>query len=251
LCLLSFDQLAVGGLLHFQVALRLSLPRQGGRLGHDALLIGLRLSNRGFPQGNGALDRGIAIRLGGGHVGIAFDAGDVRAPHVGDVLVFVPDFLDGKRDYVQAHLVHIVGAGRTHAVGDHLGLFDDLLHRELSDDSPQVSLHYQANQSVALLRAFGQELLRRSQDRLRIGFDLDLRDRFHRNRDSLFGVEVLLRRDVKGHQLQRQFAAVLDHRQDHRAMPLNHTGAAKAVHHQRLVRSGLAIQPGQNGHQQH
>jgi hypothetical protein len=132
--------------------LRLSLPRQGGRLGHDALLIGLRLSNRGFPQGNGALDRGIAIRLGGGHVGIAFDAGDVRAPHVGDVLVFVPDFLDGKRDYVQAHLVHIVGAGRTHAVGDHLGLFDDLLHRELSDDSPQVSLHYQANQSVALLR---------------------------------------------------------------------------------------------------
>ena len=40
--------------------------------------------------------------------------------------------------------------------------------------------------------------------RLRIGLHFDLRYGFHRDRYALAGVEVLLRRDVKRHQLERQ-----------------------------------------------
>ena len=68
---------------------------------------------------------------------------------------------------LEAHLVHVVGAGGAHAVGDHLRLLDDLFDRELADDAAQVAFHHQADQALALLRRLGQELLGRGQDRLR------------------------------------------------------------------------------------
>ena len=95
----------------------------------------------------------------------------------------------------------------------------------------------------------GQELLGGGQDRLRIRLHLDLRHGFHRDRHALLGVEILLRRDVERHQLQRQLAAVLHHREDHRALP-DDAGAAEAVNDQRLVRAGLAVQPGHHHQEQ-
>ena len=124
-----------------------------------------------------------------------------------------------------------------HAVGDHLRLLDDLLDRELADDAAQVAFHHQADQAFALLRRLGQELLGRGLDRLGIGLDLDLRDRFDRDRDALLGVEVLLRRDVERHQLERQLAAGLHHREDDRAVAFDDAGAAEAVDDQRFVRA--------------
>ena len=99
-----------------------------------------------------ALDRGVALGFGGGDVGVALDARDVGPAHVGDVLVLVADFLDGERDDLEAHLVHVVGAGGAHAVADHLRLLHDLFHRELADDAAQVAFHHQPDQAFALLR---------------------------------------------------------------------------------------------------
>ena len=101
----------------------------------------------------GALDGGVALGFGGGHVGVALDARHVRPAHVGDVFVLVADFLDGERNHFQAHLVHVVGAGGAHAVAHHLRLLDDLFHRELADDAAQVAFHHQADQPFALLAA--------------------------------------------------------------------------------------------------
>ena len=107
----------------------------------------------------------------------------------GDVLVLVPHLLDGEGDHLEAHLVHVVRAGRAHAVAHHLRLLDDLLHRELADDAAQVPLQHQADQPLALLVALGEELLRGGEDRLRVRLDLDLRHRLHGDRHALAGTE--------------------------------------------------------------
>ena len=53
-----------------------------------------------------------------------------------------------------------------HPVGDHLGLLDDLLDRELADDAAQVPFHHQPDQALALVGRLGEELLRRGLNRL-------------------------------------------------------------------------------------
>ena len=95
----------------------------------------------------------------------------------------------------------------------------------------------------------GEELLGRGLDRFRIGLDLDLRDRFHRHGDALLGVEILLRRDVERHQLERKQAAILHHGEDHGAAAFDDARAAEAINHQRFMRAGLAVQLGEHGHQ--
>ena len=202
--LLLLHHLQVFGLLHFEIALRFGLLGLRERLGQHALLVGLRLGDGGFARGHGAPDGGIAIGFGGGHVGVALDARHVGPAHVGDVLVLVADFLDGEGNDFQPHLVHVVGAGGAHAVAHHFRLLDDLFHRELADDAAQVAFHHQADQAFALLGRLGEKLLGRGENRLGIGLHLDLRHGFHRDRDALAGVEVLLRRDVERHQLERQ-----------------------------------------------
>ena len=142
-----------------------------------------------------------------------------------------------------------------HPLGDHLRLLDDLLDRQLADDAAQVPFHHQPDQALALLGRLGQELLGRGLDRLHVRLDLDLRDRLDRHRDALLGVEVLHRRDVERHQLERQLVARLDHRKDDRAVPLHDPRAAEAVDDQRLVRTGLPVQRreerSQQRHRQH
>ena len=135
LCLLAFDQFIVGRFFHIEIALRFGLPRHRGGLSRDPLLIGLRLGDRGFSQRNRALDRSVAICLSRGHVRVALDPDYVRTAHVRDVVVLVANFLDGKRDHFKAHLVDVVGASGTHAIGNHLGLLDDLFDGELTYDA--------------------------------------------------------------------------------------------------------------------
>ena len=167
------------------------------RLGQNALLVCSSLGDGGFAQCDGAADGSVAFGFGGGYVGIALDAHDVRTAHVGDVFVLVADFLDRERDHFEAHLAHVLGAGGAHALANHLRLLHDLLHRELADDAAQVALHDEADQSFALRRRLGEELLCRGENGFTIGADLDLRHGFDGDRDSLLGVEILLRRDVE------------------------------------------------------
>ena len=138
---------------------------------------------------------------------------------------------------------------RAHAIADHLGLFHDLLHRKLADDAAQMTFHHQPDQPFALRVGLRQKLLGRGLDRLRIALHLDLRDGFHRDRDALLGVEILLRRNIERHQLQRKLTAGFHHREDHRAAALDNPCSAETVNDDRLVRTGLPIQPG-NGHHQ-
>src|SRR5208283_996765 len=122
----------------------------------------------------------------------------------------------------------------------HFRLLDDLFHSQLADDAAQVAFHHQADQPFAFLRLLGEELFRRGQDRFRIGLHLDLRHRFHRYGHTLPRIEVLLRRHVKRHQLQRQTARGLHHRKNKGATALYHARAAQAVDDDGFVRTGFA-----------
>ena len=230
--------------------LRLGLLGLRERLGQHPLLVGLRLGDGGFAGGHGAADGGIAVGFGGGHVGIALDARHVRPAHVGDVFVLVADFLDGEGNDFQAHLVHVVGAGGAHALAHHLRLLHDLFHGELSDDAAQMAFHHQADQSFALLRSLGEELFGGGQNGFRIALDFDLRYGFHRDRHALPGVEVLLRRDVERHQLERQPTGALHHGEDDGAAAFHDARAAESVDDDGFVRSRLAEQLGEHGHQE-
>ena len=248
--LLLLDHLQVLGLLHFEVALGFGLLGLGKRFGQHPLLVGLGLGDGGLARGHRAPDGRVALGFGGGHVGVPLDARNVRPAHVGDVLVLVADLFDGEGNHFQAHLVHVVRAGGAHAVADHLGLLDDLFHRELADDAAQVAFHDQADEALALLGRLGEELLGGGEDGLGVGLHLDLRHRFHRDRHALAGVEILLGRDVERHQFQRQSSAVLHHRKDHRAAAFDHARAAESVNDDGFMRPGFAEQLGEQGHQE-
>ncbi len=194
-----------------------------------------------FASRHGALDGRVALGFGGGHVGVALDAGDIGLAHVGDIFVLVADLFDGEGNDFEAHLVHIVGAGAAHAVADHLGLLDDFFHGELSDDAAQMAFHHQADQAFALLIGFGEELLGGGEDGFLVGLHLDLGDGLHGDGYALLGVEILLRRHVERHQFEGKVAAVFDHRKDDGAVSLDHAGSAKAINNQRFMRSRLAV----------
>ena len=83
-----------------------------------------------------------------------------------------------KLDDLEAHLAHVVHAGGAHALGDHLGLFDDLFDGELADDAAKVAFHDEADEAFALVGRFGEELLGRGEDGFLVGADFDLCDGF-------------------------------------------------------------------------
>src|SRR5215510_11458347 len=117
--------------------------------------------------------------------------------------------------------------------------------------SAQMAFQDQADESLALLWRFGKKLFGGSLNRFGIGFNFDLCDGFHRDRDALSSIEILLGRDVERHQLQREHLPILHHRKNHGAASLNDTGAAETIDHKCLMRPGLAVQPGEHGDQEH
>ena len=145
-----------------------------------------------------------------------------------------------KRDDFESHLAHVVHAGGAHALGDHLGLFDDLLDGELTDDAAQMAFHDEADEAFALVGRFGEELFGRSEDGLLVGADLDLRDGFNGYSDALLGVEILLRGDIEAHEFERELAGVFNDGKDDGAATLDNARAAKTVDDDGLVRAGFA-----------
>src|SRR5271163_930904 len=143
--------LQVTGFLEVQIALGFGLFGQRGGFRKDAFLIGLRFGYGGGALRFGALDGDVAFGFGSGDFRYQLDASDVRPAHVGDVFVLVADFLNGEAHHVKPHLVHVRGARGTHAFTDHFRLFHQLLDGKLANDSAQVALHHQANQSLALI----------------------------------------------------------------------------------------------------
>src|SRR5262249_11891535 len=135
-------------------------------------------------------------------------------------------------------------------LGDHFRLLDDFFNRKLADDAAKVAFHYQADQSFALCGTFREELLGSGLNRFRIGLYLDLRNGLYCYCDTLARIEILLRRNVERHQLERKAAARLDHRENHRSMTFDDARAAKAIHDKRLMRSRLPVQFCEYRHQE-
>src|SRR5262249_2614514 len=219
-----------------------------GGLGGDALLIGLRFGHGGSALRFGALDSDVALGFGCCNFSVALDPRDVRATHIGDVLVLVANFLDGEAHDFESHLGHVTGASAAHAVTDHFRFLDDLLDGELADDAAEMAFHDQANEPFELLGPLGQELFGGGADRHGIGLHLELGDGFDGHRNALVGVHTLLRRDVKGHQLERELTAVLEHRQNDRSAAFDNASAAQAVNYKRFVRTRFAQQAGERHH---
>ena len=84
-----------------------------------------------------------------------------------------------------------------------------------------------------------------------IGLHFDLRHRFHGDGDALVGVEILLRRDVERHQLERQFAAVSTMGKITVPRPLMTRVPRNTIDDQRLMRAGFAEQPRKHADQKH
>ena len=137
--------LQVTSLLEVQIAFGFGLFGERSGFGKDAFLIGLRLGYGGGALRFGALDGDVAFGFSSGDFRDEFDAGDIGAPHVGDVFVFVANFLDGEAHNVEAHFVHVRGAGGAHALADHFRLFDQLLDGELADNAAEMAFHHQAD----------------------------------------------------------------------------------------------------------
>src|SRR5262249_52225664 len=106
------------------------------------------------------------------------------------------------------------------------------------------------DQAFPLLRRLGQELLSGSLDGYLVRLDFNLGHGFHAYRHALLGVEILLRRYVKAHQLQRQQPAALDHGKNESAT-LNHLRPPDAISDQRLIGPDLAIETGKHGEHKH
>src|SRR4029077_3798229 len=229
------------GFFDVQVALGFGLLGQRSSFGGNALLVGLGFGDGGGASAFGAFDGDVAIGFGGGYFGVALDAGDVRASHVGDVFVFVADFLDGEADDFEPHLAHVARTGGTHAIANHFGFFHDLFDGKLADNAAQVAFHHESDESFALLRGLGKELFRSGENGLLVILHLDLRDGLDSDRDALIGVKVLLRSDVEGHQFQRQIPASLHHRKNNGASSCVDIGSTDAVDDKRFVWPGFAI----------
>ena len=104
-----------------------------------------------------------------------------------------------------------------------------------------MPFHHEADESFALLGALGQKLLGRGADGHRIRLHLELRHRFHGDRNALVGIQALLRRHVKRHQFEGEILALLHHRKDDRAAALDDARAAEAVNDQGFVRTRFAV----------
>src|SRR5699024_9885871 len=102
----------------------------------------------------------------------------------------------------------------------------------------------QPDQALHLRVFHAQELLGSGEDAHWIGFDLDLRHSLDIHRHTLVGVEILCRGDVKAHKLQAELAALLDHGPNDFTASLDDFCSTEAIDDQRLVRSDLAVQPG-------
>src|SRR5262252_1320237 len=242
-----FGGFEITGLFDVEVALGLGLLGKRSGFGSDAFLVGLRFGDSRSTGGLGAFDGDVAFGLGGGNLSVALDAGDVGPTHVGDVFVLVANFLDGEAHDFKPHLAHVFGAGGAHAAANHFRLLDDLLDGELADDAAQVTLHHQADETLTLFRALGEELFGRRANRNGVGLYLQLCNGLDRDRYALVGVQTLLGRHVERHQFEGELLALLHHRKDDRAPTLDDAGVAEAVDDQGFVRTHLAIHARDHG----
>src|SRR5258708_24360777 len=141
-----------------QGGLWLGLETEGLSLGLDTILISRRFGNSGFTRSVGLLDLCITLRQGGGDISLFADLDDLRATHVGNVIVLITYIFNRERDDFQAHLFHIRRDGLKHFRTDVFWIFDQFFNRQLAYDTTQVTFHHQADQVLTLFLAFAEEL---------------------------------------------------------------------------------------------
>ena len=155
-----------------------------------------------------------------------------------------------KRDHFKAHLVHIVRAGGAHAVAHHFRLFHDLFHGNcpmMPRRWPSITRRISASRSLSVLvRNCSAAVMMR----FGIGLHLDLRHGFDRDRDALLACrDPVAGATSKAHQFQRQTFHCFHHRVRMTVpRPLMTCVPPKAIDHQRLMRTRLAVQPGYCAH---
>ena len=111
-----------------------------------------------------------------------------------------------------------------------------------------MAFHDEADEAFALVVGLGEKLLGGGADGFVIATHFDLRHGFHGDRDTLFGIEILLRRHVERHELQGKFFIGFNHRHNYRAAANDGAGAAQAIYNQRLMRSRLAKERSDGDH---
>src|SRR6266850_1357255 len=102
--------------------------------------------------------------------------------------------------------------------------------------------------SFTMLRPLGEELLGGRSNGHGVGLHFELRHRFNRDGDALVGIEALLRSNVKRHQLQRELAALFQHRNENRAAIGYRSWTAYSVNDERFVRPDFSQKRGKPRH---
>ena len=186
-------------------------------LGLGDLGVGRKLRFLPRLDGLGRLDHGVAVRLGLGDLGVAFDLGDARLAQRVEVALAVPDVPDGEADDAQAHVRHVAGGHFLHFRGESVAVLVNVFHRHRAQDRAQMAFQRLHGDVLDVLRVFAQELLGGRRDGDVVTLDLDLRHAIHAHRHAFAGIDILLLLHVNGQQFQRELVHLLDHRDDERA----------------------------------
>ena len=191
------------------IALRLGDLGVGGELRFLPGLLRLR-----------GTDLRIAVGLGLGDDGVAFDLGDARFAEGVEVALAVADVADGEADDAEAHVRHVAGGHFLDFLGEGVAVLVNFLDRHRAENRAQMAFERLRGDVADFVGALAQKLLRRRADGNIVALDLDLGHAVHLHRHAFAGID-LRRLHINGQQFQREDVHLLENRPDERAAALD------------------------------
>ena len=130
------------------------------------MVIALRLGDLGVGQelrflpglsGLRGADHGVAVRLGLGDDGVAFDLGDARFAQGIQVALAVADVADGEADDAQAHVGHVAGGHFLDLRGEGVAVLVNFLHRHRAENGAQMAFQGLRGDAFDFINGLAQE----------------------------------------------------------------------------------------------
>ena len=105
-------------------------------------------------------DDGVAVGLGLGDDGVAFDLGDARFAERVEVALGVADVADGEADDAEAHVAHVAGGHFLDFLGEGVAVLVNFLDRHRAENRAQMAFERLHGDVFDVVNALAQELFR-------------------------------------------------------------------------------------------
>ena len=201
-----------------EVGLRLLLVHRRLVLRDVGLVIALRLGNFRVGDELRLLPRlirlrgpnlRIAVGLGLGDDGVAFDLGDARFAEGVEVALGVADVADGETDDAEAHVGHVAGGHFLDLLGEGVAVLVNFLDRHRAENRAQMAFERLHGDVFDVVNAFAEKLFGSRGDGNVIALDLDLRHAVHLHRHAFARIN-LRRLHVNRQQFEREDVHLFD-----------------------------------------